>query len=152
MLPSFAHYLPYWASRTIPTNAGPLSVLVLVDGTMVAGFRAPGVDIASTDAGALNAASANIGRAINLLPKDAFIQTEWRTGYSYDDVCDELESRGMDGDPVLAEMRRVRAKALRRDVGLLRGKLTYYVGQKAALGPLGSHAGQAPIWTRASRR
>ncbi len=124
-------------------------MLVLVDGTMVAGFRASGVDIAATDTAGLNGAAANVARAINLLPKDAFIQSEWRTGYSYDDVCDEMESRGMGGDAVLAEMRRVRAKALRRDVGLVRGKLTYYVGQKAALGPLGSHAGQGPIWTRA---
>lgn len=149
MLPSLAHYLPYWASRTFPTNSGPFSVLILVDGTMVAGFRASGVDISSTDVAALNTTSATVGRALNLLPKDAFIQSEWRTGSNYDDVCKDLESRGMSGNPLLSELRRARAEWLRNDVGLIRGRLTYYVGQKAALGLLGSHAGKAPIWTRA---
>lgn len=149
MLPALASYLPYWATRTVDTNSGPLAVFVLVDGTIVAGFRAAGVDIPDADTAALNGMSSAIGTALNLLPKDTWVQTEWRTGYNYDDVCDQLENRGMGALPVLAELRRSRAKALRRDPGLIRGRLTYYVGHSKALGLLGPHSGPAPIWTRA---
>lgn len=148
-LPAFSHYLPFWATRTVQTPSGAASLLVMVDGTLVLGFHASGSDVFAADNGTLNRNASAIRRALNLLPPDAFLQSDWRTGLDFSDVISDYGGRGQRAPAVLLEQRRVRAQALEQDPVLRRGRLLFLIGQKQALGQLGPHGGSAPIWARA---
>lgn len=140
--PPLAHHLPYWTLRTLATPAGSFAFLVLVDGTMAVGFEASGVDVFGADNARVNANAEALHRALNLLPEDGFLQTEWATGLRFDDVIDDFAGRGQHGHPLLGEQRRARAAFLRDDSALRRGRLVYFIGQRGALGI--RPAGQQP--------
>jgi hypothetical protein len=148
-LPAFSHYLPFWATRTVETPSGGAPLLVLVDGTIVVGFYATGADVFAADNGTLNRNAGAIRRALNLLPPDAFLQSDWRTGLDFADVVSDYAARGQRAPAVLLEQRRVRAHALVEDPILRRGRLLFLIGQRQALGQLAGHGVTSPIWVRA---
>ena len=143
--PPFAHWLPYWTIRNVPVAGERVAVIVLVDGTLVVGFESTGVDVFAADNARLNRNASRLRRALNALPADAFLQTEWHTGVSNAEIVGAYEERLLPmraTDPslrVLLEQRRARAKALRQDAALSRGRLAIFVGQSKALGLLGPH-------------
>ena len=148
-LPAFAHLLPYWTWRTVKIGAAEIEVLVLVDGTLVVGFESTGADVFAADNARLNKNATALRRALNVLPADGFLQAEWYTGASYDPLIDAFEARARScataaaptdtHADVLVGQRRARARLLRHDADLVQGRLAYFVGQRRALGLLGSH-------------
>ena len=144
-LPAFAHWLPYWTWRTANVAGADVAVLVLVDGTLVTAFESSGVDVFAADNARLNRGATALRRALNALPPDAFLQCEWHTGLSSQELIEAYQGRiagrpATSGDParpLLLEQRQRRVRALRADAGLMRGRLVYFVGQSRALGLLG---------------
>lgn len=132
----FAHYLPYWATRTLQTPDGELSVLVLVDGTFLVAAEVHGIDVYSSSNGAINQAAVGMRTTLNMLPPGAFLQAIWRTGETFSDVIEDYARSSGGAHAVLDEQRRRRADEMRRDGGLVRGKLVYWLGIKKALGNL----------------
>lgn len=146
-LPPFAHHLLYWTVRDVPVGGALVSVFVLVDGTLFVGFESTGADVFAADNAHLNRSAGAVRRALNVLPAGGFLQNVWQTGDSFEDVIAAFERRGAARVPagrrknaVLVEQRRWRARMLRADPTLRRGRLVVFVGQKAALGPLTSHS------------
>ena len=143
--PPLAHWLPYWAIRTVIVAGDAVTVMVMVDGSLVVGFESSGVDVFAADNARLNRNASSLRRALNSLPADAFLQCEWHTGLSSDDLIAAFEERlpsqraGEAARRVLTEQRRARAAALRQDAALARGRIVYFVGQSKALGLLGPH-------------
>jgi hypothetical protein len=135
----------------VPVEGAHVSVLVLVDGTLVLGYESTGADVFSADNAQLNRNAAAHRRALNVLPAGAYIQNVWHTGGSFEDMISAYERRGavprhssghasdQHKIPLLVEQRRSRARMLRADATLRRGRLVVFIGQKGALGPLSSH-------------
>jgi hypothetical protein len=129
----FSHVLPWWAIRSVETTSGLHTVMINVDGTLCMGFRASGVDLFDATDDEMDLYASAVDRALNALGEDCFLQADWRLGRSYNDVIADYGHRGKLGNDVLQELRRARVKLLRGSP-LMRGQLTYYVGQRAALG------------------
>lgn len=146
-LPSLAHWLPPWTWRTMKIGAEDVSVLVLVDGTLVVGFESTGADVFAADNARLNRDAAAKRRALNALPPNAMLQVLWETGQSNRALIDAYEQRGRArGTPdehhrVLVEQRRARAQMFRADMSLVAARFVYFVAHKNALGLLGPHRG-----------
>ena len=114
-----------------------------------------GADVFSADNAHLNRNASAHRRALNVLPAGAYVQNVWHTGGSFEDMISAYERRGAVPRhaaghasskrkiplpvPLLREQRRSRARMLREDATLRRGRLVVFVGQKGALGPLCSH-------------
>lgn len=133
---AFAEYLPYWTTRTFGTDDGPVSVLILADGTFVVGLDVTGVDMTALEPTTVVQNQQRLRGAMNHLPDGFFVQWEWRTGISNADIVDDYARRGRRGHPLVTEQRARRADFFARDESLRRGRLVAWVGKKQALGSL----------------
>lgn len=136
---AFAHYLPYWTTRTVDVGGERVGVFVMVDGTICLGFESPGLDLFAADNGKLNGQKRRVANALNSLDKDAYLQVEWTTGGSWDEAIQGYAKRGTGALPLLAKQRQERATMFLQDASLRRGRLVYFIGLRKVL-PLGANA------------
>ncbi len=133
--------LPYWTSRTLDVPNGELALLVMKDGTICAGYRVEGVDVFCSPTAELNRIARVTRDALTVLPPDAYVQTRFESGLSWDRSIKAYEAEdNVQAHPILREARRRRAEQMRSDGALTRTRLTYYIGLRQAFGALLPHA------------
>lgn len=132
--PTFASRLPYWAVRTVTSSQGhPFAVVLHLDGTMALGFRVHGVDLYAAPNTRLNMTAVAIRSALNLLPETAYLQADWTTGISSEELINDFAHRGQNGHDVISAQRQEKLEVLRGS-SFVRGGLTLWLGGRRALG------------------
>ncbi|MEL6196026.1 MAG: hypothetical protein AAFQ77_03120 [Myxococcota bacterium] len=141
--PSLPSRLPYWVTRTVDTQEGSVSIVVLKDGTIAMGARVQGVDIYTKPNSTLNQVTRGIRDALNALPSNAYLQTIYESGHSWRPLVRDYFNAFKVENPILAEARRRRAQMLASDEHLTRTRITFYLGLRHALGALLQHSNPA---------
>lgn len=137
---SFGRRLPYWTSRTVDVPNGELAVMIMKDWTIYAGLRVEGVDLYCSPTHELNRIAQVMRDALTTLPVDAYVQTRFESGLSWEASVKAFEDEDSGAaHPILREARRRRAKQIREDSDLTRTQLTYYVGLRNVVGALLPH-------------
>lgn len=144
----FARRLPYWVSRTVDTPSGTIAVLVMKDGTIIAGLQVVGLDVYCSDNSTLNNIAGTLRDALNVLPPTSYVQAVYETGFDFKDVLrNYYKLVGGGVHPIMQEARRRRASMIAGDLSLSRTRISYYVGLRQALGELLPHGSKPSFFS-----